>query len=97
MSTPKMVSGETTDGIHFPFNLDKLITEEAPPAPKYDRFDVEQCIMTAWGTGDDLSLILDHWDELSEDEKMNAIMGLIELHDMRCNKLFKAFEAALKR
>ncbi len=67
---------------------------------KYDRFNLEAEIMSVWNTKDDLesitSRMMDDPDPMSEDDIANVLIGLTELHDIRCKKLFNIFEAMLK-
>ena len=64
---------------------------------RYDRFDLEAEIMHAWNTKDDLDSIAERFfDEpngpMTEDELANLLVGLSELHNTRCIKLFQIFE-----
>jgi hypothetical protein len=57
--------------------------------------------MSVWNTKDDLESItyrlMDDPDgPMSEDDIANVLIGLTELHDIRCKKLFNVFEAILK-
>ena len=65
-----------------------------------DRFDLEDAIMQAWQTVDDIRLvteeILDGKTPLNEDEIANALIGLEYLHKFRCSKLFDIFEELLR-
>ena len=67
---------------------------------KYDRFNLEAEIMNVWNTKDDLqsitSRMLDDPDPMSEDDIANVLIGLSELHDIRCKKLFNVFETMVK-
>ena len=67
---------------------------------KYDRFNLEAEIMNVWNTKDDLesitSRMMDDPDPMSEDEITNVLIGLSELHDIRCKKLFNVFEAMVR-
>jgi|TARA_R110000851_G_scaffold50007_1_gene119897 hypothetical protein len=67
---------------------------------KYEIFDLESEIMSVWNTKDDLELItsrmMDDPDPMSEDDIANVLIGLTELHDIRCKKLFNVFEAMLR-
>jgi hypothetical protein len=67
---------------------------------KYEIFDLESEIMSVWNTKDDLELItsrmMDDPDPMSEDDIANVLIGLTELHDIRCKKLFDVFEAMLR-
>ena len=68
---------------------------------KYEIYDLEAEIMSVWNTKDDLesitSRMMDDPDgPLTEDEIANVLIGLTELHDIRCKKLFDVFEAMLR-
>ena len=67
---------------------------------QYDRFDLESAIQTVWNTKDDLELItqqmVDGPEPMTEDELANVMIGLSELHDIRCKKLFSVFETMLR-
>ena len=67
---------------------------------KYDRFNLEAEIMNVWNTKDDLesitSRMMDDPDPMSEDDIANVLIGLSELHDIRCKKLFNVFEVMVK-
>ena len=64
---------------------------------KYDRFNLEAEIMNVWNTKDDLesitSRMMDDPDPMTEDDIANVLIGLSELHDIRCKKLFNVFES----
>jgi hypothetical protein len=67
----------------------------------YDFVDLESQIMTVWQTKDDLDAITERiYDDpdgpMTEDEIGNVLIGLSELHETRCKKLWKVFEAILK-
>ena len=67
---------------------------------KYDRFNLEAEIMSVWNTKDDLNAItsrmMDDPDPMTEDDIANVLIGLSELHDIRCKKLFNVFESMVK-
>ena len=67
---------------------------------KYDRFNLEAEIMSVWNTKDDLesitSRMMDDPDPMSEDDIANVLIGLSELHDIRCKKLLNVFESMVK-
>ena len=68
---------------------------------KYDRFNLEAEIMSVWNTKDDLqsitSRMMDDPDgPMSEDDIANVLIGLTELHDIRCKKLFNVFETMVR-
>lgn len=59
-----------------------------------DRFNLESKIMECWNTKDDLMLV---WEGVEKegfdpDRVTNALVGLSEIHDLRCNRLWEAFE-----
>ena len=60
----------------------------------------ESAIQTVWNTKDDLELItqqmVDGPEPMTEDELANVMIGLSELHDIRCKKLFSVFETMLR-
>ena len=68
---------------------------------EYDRFNLEAEILNVWQTKDDLDAIAERvYDDpdgpLTEDEIGNVLIGLSELHDIRCKKLFRVFETMIK-
>ena len=67
----------------------------------YDTFNLEEEIMNVWQTKDDLDAIAErHYDDpdgpMTEDEIANDLIGLAELHETRCKKLWKVFETMIK-
>ena len=68
---------------------------------EYDRFNLEAEILNVWQTKDDLDAIAERVSDdpdgpLTEDEIENVLIGLSELHDIRCKKLFRVFETMIK-
>jgi len=55
--------------------------------------DLEAKIQAVWSTKDDLNAILRNIEHMDEDQMMGAIDGLAIFVDMRCDELFKTFEA----
>lgn len=57
---------------------------------------IEDKIMRAWSTSDDLEDFIMHFYEgrkrMTEDEVFNVIWGLKELHDIRCQQLFEVYK-----
>jgi hypothetical protein len=55
---------------------------------KYTHFDLEDAIYKVWQTSDDLEAFFKfHGDAekpMTEDEVANTLLGLKQLHDMRC-------------
>jgi len=65
---------------------------------QYDRFNLEEEIQNVWHTKEDLDAIAERvYDDpdgpMTEDEIGNVLVGLSELHETRCKKLWKVFEA----
>lgn len=59
-----------------------------------DRFNLESAIMECWNTKDDLLLV---WEGVEKegfdpDRTVNAVVGLSEMHDLRCKRLWEVFE-----
>ena len=68
---------------------------------RYDRFNLEEEIQNVWHTKDDLNAIAErHYDDpdgpMTEDVLGNVLIGLSELHETRCKKLWKVFETMVK-
>jgi hypothetical protein len=63
-----------------------------------DRFELEEAIMACWNTADDLKLvtqqILDGADD--KDNLANALIGIQELHNLRCQRVFDIFESLIE-
>jgi len=57
-----------------------------------DRFDLEQGIMQCWNVVDDIQLVLDNWDRLSEDGKQNYLIGLKQMYQLKFETAFNHFE-----
>lgn len=63
-----------------------------------NRFQLEESIMACWGTKEDIMLVSERImedDELSTDSLTNVLVGVAEMHDMRCKKMFEIFEAMI--
>ena len=54
--------------------------------------DVEGKIMSAWQTISDIDLVYYAMEDMTEDEKMNAMGGLKELGEARFKDLWRVFE-----
>ena len=63
-----------------------------------DKFDLEQAIMVAWTTSEDIKLLLEAVCERVQttDEIANVLIGIQSLHDMRCQKLFDIYETLIR-
>ena len=62
--------------------------------------DLEDAIMMAWRTSDDLDLFFKHHGDhpmpMTEDEVSNMIYAIKQLHDMRMEKLFDVYKQVFK-
>lgn len=60
---------------------------------------LEEQIQASWNTKDDIDLlretILDK--DLSKDEIIDALIGISQLHEMRCEKVFETFEKLISK
>ena len=59
------------------------------------KVDLESAIMLAWQTSDDIDLLFKHYGDhpvpMSEDDVLNALLGIKVLHDMRCEALMDMY------
>lgn len=65
---------------------------------KMDRFKMEDMIMSCWGAKDDMELLSERImeDDISTDSIINALIGMAEIHEMKCKKLFEIFECMIR-
>ena len=68
---------------------------------QYDRFNLEEEIQNVWHTKEDLDAIAERvYDDpdgpMTEDQIGNLLIGLSELHETRCKKLFLVYETMVK-
>jgi hypothetical protein len=65
-----------------------------------NRFQLEELIHGTWQTKEDIENLLwklgDDPEAPTEDEVQNTLIGIIELHNIRCKRLFSCFEEMLK-
>jgi|TARA_B110000495_G_scaffold7291_1_gene5362 hypothetical protein len=63
---------------------------------KYDRFKLEECITSLYKVNEDLQSMMhkefDTEESLTEDQKMNIIIGMMELHKLRCDETWECME-----
>jgi len=69
---------------------------------QYDRFNLEEEIQNVWYTVNDLNTILHrmmdaHDGPPTEDEITNMLIGLKEIHNSRCMKLWDVFETMVEQ
>ena len=62
-----------------------------------DRFSLEQEIMDVWHVVDDLKLYMEKADEMTEDQRMNMLIGMITMYDLKFQLLFDTFEQCLRK
>lgn len=68
---------------------------------KYDRFDLEQAIMVAWNTCEDIDLIYHNTDNLDLNAKdcdnlQNQLLGLKHITELRFEKMWHIFEELIR-
>jgi len=60
-----------------------------------DRFDLEDAIMKAWHTTDDIKAFYTSAENMNEDQVINALMGLEIFAEMRFNELWNTYEQCI--
>jgi len=60
-------------------------------------FDLEQSIFECWHTKEDLENLYHRMDTMTQDQIANYLLGLIEIHNTRCNKTFDIYETLLEQ
>jgi hypothetical protein len=62
------------------------------------RFELEQAIIACGNIADDVDMLMDAlMDPTCDRERlMNALIGMRELHEMRCKKAFDIFSAMIQ-
>ena len=60
-----------------------------------DRFDLEDAIMKAWRTSDDIKAFYTSAENMNEDQVINALIGLEIFAEMRFNELWNTFEQCI--
>lgn len=61
-----------------------------------DRFDLEQNIMQCWNVTDDIQLYLDMYDNMDEDQRINYLIGLKQMYQMKFERLWNNFESCVR-
>jgi hypothetical protein len=63
---------------------------------KYDRFKLEECITSLYQITEDIEAMMhkefDTEEGLTEDGKMNILIGMMELHKVRCDATWECME-----
>lgn len=62
---------------------------------KLTSFDLEDKIMQVWQTKSDIELMITSFETMDEDQKINALIGLELLCDMRFNDLWDTYEKVI--
>ena len=61
-----------------------------------DRFDLEQNIMQCWNVCDDIQLYLDMYDNMDEDQRMNYLIGLKQMYQLKFERTWDNFEKCVR-
>ncbi len=68
---------------------------------KYDRFKLEECITSLYQISEDIKAMMhkefDTEEGLTEDERMNILIGMMELHKVRCEATWECMEGLIKQ
>ena len=54
--------------------------------------DLEEYIMKAWQTSEDLNAVMHAMEDMTEDEQATAILGVYTLNEVRMKDLWRVFE-----
>ena len=61
-----------------------------------EAFTLEERIMSVWQTKEDIDIlsrrIMDGKEKMTEDEIVNYLIGLSEIHETRCQEIFEFYE-----
>lgn len=63
-----------------------------------NRFDLEQQILKAWNITDDIQLLYEKVmdDEMSKDDIANALLGILNVSNLRFEKCWSTFEEVVR-
>ncbi len=61
-----------------------------------NRFDLEQGILQCWNITSDIQLVYSKINEMTPDERENALLGLYTLYELKFEKLFDDFETLIQ-
>lgn len=61
-----------------------------------NRFDLEQNILQCWNVCDDIQLYLDMHDNMDEDQKLNYLIGLKQMYQMKFERTWNNFEDCVR-
>lgn len=67
--------------------------------PETTRFDFEQQIMKCWNVNDDINTLYKGIGDvgMTEDQIMNALLGMHQLYELKFQELFDQFEALVRK
>lgn len=72
-----------------------------PIKKNYDRFKLEECITSLYQITEDIQVMMhkefDTEEGLTEDGKMNILIGMVELHKVRCDATWECFTELIKQ
>ena len=54
--------------------------------------DLEEYIMKAWQTSEDLNAVMHAMEDMTEDEQATALLGIYTLNEVRMKDLWRVFE-----
>lgn len=54
--------------------------------------DLEQEILSCWNIVDDLEIFTKKWEQITEDQKLNFLIGIKELYNLKFGICFNTFE-----
>ena len=57
-----------------------------------NRFDLEQNIMQCWNVCEDIQLYLDMHEAMTEDQRLNYLVGLKQMYQLKFEKTWNTFE-----
>lgn len=62
------------------------------------RFDLEQEIIQCWGVVEDIGTVIEMYDSCrTEDEVLNALIGMRALYEQKFSTMFDTFETCLRK
>lgn len=72
-----------------------------PIKKEVDRFKLEECITSLYQITEDIESMMhkefDTEESLTEDQKMNILIGMMELHKVRCDATWECMEQLIKQ
>lgn len=59
-------------------------------------YDLEQAMMNCWNVVDDLDTFYNRMDDLTEDQAMNYILGLVTIYQLKFEKMQSILENVIR-